>query len=196
MPVPLDGTGSFLHWGHGGASLPAPRNPKASPLWRCIDAHFEELLQVYPGRYQPRYGVMRDVIPEVVGKFFGMRRPRKGLRPPGLPGMPLRLSGRLFLQGPLVLPLLPEPDRPPTSAQWRRLIVKIWESDPLTCPDCGAEMKVVSFIEDRRVVERILRHLDLLAEPSRGPPSDELVYEPFYDDLPVVEEEDVVYQPF
>jgi hypothetical protein len=29
--------------------------------------------------------------------------------------------------------------------------------------------------------------------PSRGPPSDELVYEPFYDDLPVVEEEDVVY---
>jgi hypothetical protein len=67
---------------------------------------------------------------------------------------------------------------------------------PLTCPDCGAEMKVVSFIEDRRVVERIPRHLDLLAEPSRGPPSDELVYEPFYDDLPVVEEEDVVYQPF
>jgi hypothetical protein len=66
----------------------------------------------------------------------------------------------------------------------------------LTCPDCGAEMKVVSFIEDRRVVERILRHLDLLVEPSRGPLSDELVYEPSYDDLPVVEEEAVVYQPF
>jgi hypothetical protein len=90
----------------------------------------------------------------------------------------------------------PEPNCPPTSAQWRRLMAKIWESDPLTCSDCGAEMKVVSFIEDRRVVERILRHLDLLAEPSRGPPSDELVSEPFYDDLPVVEEEDVVYQPF
>ena len=54
-------------------------------------------------------------------------------------------------------------------------------------------MKVVSFIEDRRVVDRILRHLDLLAEPSRGPPSDELVYEPFHDDFSVVEEEDVVY---
>ena len=67
------------------------------------------------------------------------------------------------------------------------------ESDPLTCLDCGAEMKVVSFIEDRRVVDRILRHLDLLAEPSRGPPSDELVYEPFHDDFSVVEEEDVVY---
>jgi Putative transposase len=30
-----------------------------------------------------------------------------------------------------------EPDRAPTSAQWRRLIAKIWEADPLTCPDCG-----------------------------------------------------------
>jgi hypothetical protein len=30
----------------------------------------------------------------------------------------------------------------------------------------------------------------------RAVPSDELVYEPFDDDLPVVEEEDVVYQPF
>ena len=34
-----------------------PRNPKASPLWRCVDAHFEEFLQVYSERYQPRYGV-------------------------------------------------------------------------------------------------------------------------------------------
>ena len=33
-----------------------------------------------------------------------------------------------------------------------------------------------------------------LAEPSRGPPSHEFVYEPFYDDLPIVEEEDVLYQ--
>jgi hypothetical protein len=43
-----------------------PRNPKASPLWRCVDAHFEEFLQVYSERYQPRYGVLRDVIPEDV----------------------------------------------------------------------------------------------------------------------------------
>jgi hypothetical protein len=48
-------------------------------------------------------------------------------------------------------------------------------------------MKVVSFIEDRRVVERLLRHLNLLAELSRGPPSDDFVYQPSYDDLPVVE---------
>ena len=43
-----------------------------------------------------------------------------------------------------------EPDRAPTSAQWRRLIAKIWEADPLTCPDCGAEMKILAFIEEDR----------------------------------------------
>ena len=84
-----------------------------------------------------------------------------------------------------------EPDRAPTSAQWRRLIAKIWAADPLTCPDCGA-----TFIEEDRVIGRILRHLGLLPDASRGPPLQELVYEPIYNDLPAVEEEDVVYQPF
>jgi hypothetical protein len=45
-----------------------------------------------------------------------------------------------------------EPDRAPTSAQWRRLIAKIWEADPLTCPDCGAEMRILAFIEEDRVI--------------------------------------------
>jgi hypothetical protein len=58
-----------------------------------------------------------------------------------------------------------EPDRAPTSAQWRRLIAKIWEADPLTCPDCGAEMRILAFIEEDRVIGRILRHLGLLPTP-------------------------------
>ena len=89
-----------------------------------------------------------------------------------------------------------EPDRAPTSAQWRRLIAKIWEADPFTCPDCGAEMRILAFIEEDRVIGRILRHLGLLPDASRGPPLQEPVYEPIYNDLPAVEEEDVVYRPF
>ena len=89
-----------------------------------------------------------------------------------------------------------EPDRAPTSAQWRRLIAKIWEADPLTCPDCVADMRILAFIEEDRVIGRILRHLGLLPDASRGPPLQEPVYEPIYNDLPAVEEEDVVYQPF
>jgi len=50
----------------------------------------------------------------------------------------------------------------------------------------------MAFIEEDRVIGRILRHLGLLPDASRGPP----LQEPIYNDLPAVEEEDVVYQPF
>jgi hypothetical protein len=40
---------------------------------------------------------------------------------------------------------------------WARLLRKIFEMDPLVC-SCGARMRIVSFITDPRVVDRILRH--------------------------------------
>ena len=40
---------------------------------------------------------------------------------------------------------------------WARLIRKIFEADPLVC-SCGARMRIVSFIADPHVVDRILRH--------------------------------------
>jgi hypothetical protein len=40
---------------------------------------------------------------------------------------------------------------------WARLIKKIFEADPLLCT-CGGRMRIVSFITDHRVVDRILRH--------------------------------------
>jgi hypothetical protein len=40
---------------------------------------------------------------------------------------------------------------------WARLLRKIFEVDPLVCK-CGARMRIVSFITDPRVVDRILRH--------------------------------------
>jgi hypothetical protein len=41
---------------------------------------------------------------------------------------------------------------------WARLVRKIFEADPLTCGACGGRMRIVSFITDPRVVDRILRH--------------------------------------
>ncbi len=41
---------------------------------------------------------------------------------------------------------------------WARLVRKIFEADPLTCGACGTRMRIVSFITDPRVVDRILRH--------------------------------------
>ena len=73
---------------------------------------------------------------------------------------------------------------------WARLIHRIFGIDPLKCSKCGSEMKVIAFIKDEEVIEKILRHLDV-GDPPRGPPFDPPVEETvvdfsFYDDVPHV----------
>ena len=41
-------------------------------------------------------------------------------------------------------------------AAWARLIQKVYEIDPLLCPHCGAEMRLMALIEDSLVIENIL----------------------------------------
>lgn len=58
------------------------------------------------------------------------------------------------------------------SADWRECIKKIWEVDPLECPNCRTEMKIISFITDRQVIQKILSHLHLWeSRPARSPPA-------------------------
>ncbi len=44
---------------------------------------------------------------------------------------------------------------------WARLILKVYEVDPLLCPKCQGTMKIISSIEDLDIIEKILRHLEL-----------------------------------
>ena len=73
------------------------------------------------------------------------------------------------------------------SAKWRELIKKVWEADPLLCPRCSKEMRIVSLIDDKAVIERILRHLGLWAQgirvsSARAPPEiADRVIEPWMD---------------
>jgi len=53
---------------------------------------------------------------------------------------------------------------------WARLIQKIYEVDPLTCPKCSGKMKVISVIEDQDVIKKILKHLGLWEVKPRPPP--------------------------
>lgn len=53
------------------------------------------------------------------------------------------------------------------SAKWRELIKKVWEADPLLCPKCSREMRIVALIDERAVIERILRHLGLWGQGVR-----------------------------
>jgi len=59
------------------------------------------------------------------------------------------------------------------SRTWAMLIKRVYEVDPLTCPQCGNSMKVVGFIEppQQEVIQRILTHCGLWRQPdSRSPP--------------------------
>jgi len=57
------------------------------------------------------------------------------------------------------------------SKGWAEMIRKVFEVDPLICPHCGGEMKVISFIEDHKVIDKIIAHLKLIFMAERPPPS-------------------------
>ena len=52
---------------------------------------------------------------------------------------------------------------------WARLIQKIYEVDPLTCPKCKGRMRILAFIEDEEVIKKILKHLGLWDIKARPP---------------------------
>ena len=67
------------------------------------------------------------------------------------------------------------PDARALRRSWAQLIKRIYEVDPLVCPSCGSEMKVIAFIIEHDVVDKILRHLKRRDEEGRGrgPPGHE-----------------------
>jgi hypothetical protein len=50
------------------------------------------------------------------------------------------------------------------------MIRKVYEVDPLTCPRCGGAMRVVAFLTEHAVVDRIIDHLKLTFVAERLPP--------------------------
>ena len=44
---------------------------------------------------------------------------------------------------------------------WAKLIRRVYEVDPLLCPFCGAEMKILAFILDFGAAKAIRRSLEL-----------------------------------
>ena len=79
---------------------------------------------------------------------------------------------------------------------WARLIQKIYEVDPLTCPKCSGAMRVISVIEDEQVIEKILKHLGLWDVKARPPPKkqskvDETVID--YSESQILPSDDYLY---
>jgi hypothetical protein len=60
--------------------------------------------------------------------------------------------------------------RPIPSKGWAEMIRKVYEVDPLVCPQCGGAMKVIAFLTDYAVVDRIIDHLKLTFVADKPPP--------------------------
>jgi hypothetical protein len=60
--------------------------------------------------------------------------------------------------------------RPIPSKGWAEMIRKVYEVNPLVCPHCGGTMKIIAFLTDYSVVDRIIDHLKLSFVADRPPP--------------------------
>jgi hypothetical protein len=70
-----------------------------------------------------------------------------------------------------LIPYVIEPEKNvKPNRNWARLIQKIYEVDPLTCPQCRRVMRIISIIEDQEVINKILGHLGLWQTNQRPPP--------------------------
>jgi len=81
-----------------------------------------------------------------------------------------------------------EIDAPPLSKElkkrWSHFIRKVYETDPLACPKCQGEMRIISFIDQPDVIKKILKHLGLWEE-SQAPSErllaiKEIIFDPSY----------------
>ena len=62
--------------------------------------------------------------------------------------------------------------------RWANLIRRVYQADPLICPKCGSKMRILSFITQPRVINKILQHLKNRATQTRGPPTPKLQQAP------------------
>ncbi len=67
-------------------------------------------------------------------------------------------------------PLIIEDKQYIPSRGWAEMIKKVYEVDPLICPSCGGQMRIIAFIEDHNAIDRIIRHLKLTFAAEHPPP--------------------------
>jgi len=68
------------------------------------------------------------------------------------------------------------------SRTWARLIKKIYEVDPLICPKCGGDMRIIAFIDDYKIIRKILDYLGIYEFKRGRPPPKRLAVADSFDD--------------
>jgi hypothetical protein len=64
-------------------------------------------------------------------------------------------------EGPATIEEFTEVSASAAKRAWARLIKQVYEADPLMCPRCTGPMRIIAFIEQPEVIEKILTHLGL-----------------------------------
>ncbi|MCX6983546.1 MAG: transposase, partial [Lentisphaerae bacterium] len=65
------------------------------------------------------------------------------------------------------------PFRKTCRSRWAAMIKKVYEVDPLKCPKCSGQMRIISFLEKKDqadVIEKILKYCKLWVEPEERAP--------------------------
>jgi hypothetical protein len=67
--------------------------------------------------------------------------------------------------------IVEEDPLPVPSKGWAEMIRKVYEANPMVYPRCGGRMRVVAFLTEYAVVDRIIRHLALTFATEKPPPA-------------------------
>ena len=59
----------------------------------------------------------------------------------------------------------------PVRMRWARLLKRVYDIDIERCAACGGRLKIIAIIEEPAVIERILTHLGLAAQPPPRTPA-------------------------
>ena len=110
------------------------------------------------------------------------------------PNSPLRAAavvlGRGLTDAPSAFAEVPAPSpapapnpHSPARYLWAMLLARLFESLPLVCPNCCADMRIISFITEAASVEQILTHIGEpprppAITPARGPPARDDAHQP------------------
>jgi len=176
----------ILSWRHTGFNVHSRVRAKTKPEAERVGKYMirpvlslEKLSFLEPGgKVSYRYG--RDGVEQETMDYLEFiarvvsHIPDKGqvtVRYYGLYANPHRGKVRKASVSPFVLRMAKEEAKPIPSKGWAEMIHKVYEIDPMVCPKCGGLMKVVAFITEYAVVDRIIDHLKLRFIAEKPPPS-------------------------
>jgi hypothetical protein len=141
------------------------RRADASPLWALVSDCGEAVERVWEERFEAEYGPWRPHWRQVIEGFLecgdlacGFARVRCGD------------CGNEYLV-PFSCKRKLCPSCEARRRTWARLLARVYGVDALACGRCGGRIRIISFITDPEVIERILRHRwEWGPERTRGPP--------------------------